>query len=316
MFPRLIAQSEHGAGRASGAELAVRRPYGERVLTVESPVGLDYLDAVTRLLQRRRLADPYRETWEAADLQWWWPRYRHDDPADARVWFDDGEPVAAVVFTRWRGRRIGADVLADADFAPGWDFAAQRCAELRDADIEMEIDDDDDAVQDAARAAGFVPGDDLHGVLWLDPAARRDPARPLAEGYRIVARAADRSRPHPMVGRNGEHVEEGLWQCSLYDPGLDLAVLAPDGGVAGYALFWPDLVTGVGLVEPMRVEDGHEGRGLGRHLLDAGLRGLTARGCTRLKVSFEPTNTPAMRLYTGAGFTGSRFDRTWRWAGW
>lgn len=96
-----------------------------------------------------------------------------------------------------------------------------------------------------------------------------------------------------------------------YDPELDLAVLAPDGSVAGYGLFWPDLATGVGLVELMRVEDAHAGRGLAAHLLDAELRGLAARGCTRLKVSVEPANTPAVRLYTGAGFVVSRLDRTW-----
>jgi ribosomal protein S18 acetylase RimI-like enzyme len=64
----------------------------------------------------------------------------------------------------------------------------------------------------------------------------------------------------------------------------------------------------------MRVEDAHAGQGLARHLLDAGLRALTARGCTRLKVSFEPANTPAARLYTGAGFVVSRLDRTWLYA--
>ncbi len=61
-------------------------------------------------------------------------------------------------------------------------------------------------------------------------------------------------------------------------------------------------MTGVGLVEPMRVEDAHGGRGLGRVLLRAGLDRLAAAGCTRLKVSFDPSNTAAARLYLGAGF--------------
>jgi GNAT superfamily N-acetyltransferase len=188
------------------------------------------------------------------------------------------------------------DVLAAADFEPAWTFAAQRCAQADGARIEMAVPDDDDALRNAARRAGFAPSQESYAVSWLDPAARRDPRRSLPEGYRIVARAEDRTRPHPMIRRNGAEVEDGLRQCSLYDPHLDLAVLAPDGTVAGYALFWPDLVTGVGLVEPMRVEDAHAGHGLGTHLLDAGLRGLTARGCARLKVSFEPSNTPAVRL--------------------
>jgi predicted N-acetyltransferase YhbS len=105
-----------------------------------------------------------------------------------------------------------------------------------------------------------------------------------------------------MIGRNGAEVEPRLRQCSLYDPGLDLAVRAPDGTIAGYALFWPDLRTGVGLVEPMRVEDEHAGRGIAGALLRAGLDGLAARGCTRLKVAHQPSNTAARRLYLGAGF--------------
>ena len=118
-----------------------------------------------------------------------------------------------------------------------------------------------------------------------------------------------------MVGRNGIGIEDGLRECSLYDPSLDLQVLAPDGSYAGYALYWPDPVTGVGMVEPMRVEDAHGGRGVGRHLLDAGLRGLTERGCTALKVSMDLANTVAVRLYTGAGFVITRRDDTWLWEG-
>jgi ribosomal protein S18 acetylase RimI-like enzyme len=281
------------------------------VLVVGSPIGVRYLETVTDLLQRRRLANPTGEVWEAADLQWWWPRYRHEQPDDARVWFDDGEPVAAAVFTHWHEGRIGCDVIADADFEPAWNFAAERSAQLSKARIEMAIPQAATAAQESARRAGFAPSAEAYAVSWLDPAARRPPARELAAGFRIVSRADEAHRPHPMIRRNGAGVEQGLRQCSLYDPTLDLAVLDPDGTIAGYALFWPDLVTGVGLVEPMRVEDEFFGRGLGRQLLDAGLRGLTERGCTRLKVSMEPANTAAVRLYTGAGFVVSGQDRTW-----
>jgi ribosomal protein S18 acetylase RimI-like enzyme len=289
------------------------RRYGRSVLTVGSPVGVRYLDVVTTLLQHRRLANPDGEVWEAADLQWWWPRHRHDDPADARVWYDGGEPIAATVLTRWKLDRFSCDVFA-VDFEPAWTFAAERCGQLDVPHIEMQLPDDDAALGDAARRIGFEPSDDVYAVSWLDPADRREPRQALPDGYRIVARADDRTRPHPMIGRNGPQVEDGLRQCSLYDPELDLAVLAPDDTVAGYGLVWPDLVTGVGLVEPMRVEDAHAGQGLARHLIDAGLRGLTARGCTRLKVSVEPPNTPAVRLYAAAGFVTSRLDRTWVYA--
>ena len=41
-------------------------------LREEHRVGLDYLEAVTALLQRIRGAHPTAGLYEAADLQWWW----------------------------------------------------------------------------------------------------------------------------------------------------------------------------------------------------------------------------------------------------
>ncbi len=89
-----------------------------------------------------------------------------------------------------------------------------------------------------------------------------------------------------MRRRSGEGVEARLRQCSLYDPALDLAVEAADGEGAGYALFWFDPVTEVGLVEPMRVEDAYQRRGLARAMLTAGLDRLGKRGARRLKVGY------------------------------
>lgn len=114
-----------------------------------------------------------------------------------------------------------------------------------------------------------------------------------------------------MRRRNGDPVETRLRQASLYDPWLDLAVEAPDGDVAGYAVFWFDPVTEVGLVEPMRVEDAYQRRGLGRALLTAGLDRLARRGARRLKVGYG--TEAARRLYTGAGFRPTATMTSYRW---
>jgi GNAT superfamily N-acetyltransferase len=159
--------------------------------------------------------------------------------------------------------------------------------------------DDGVAAAEAARA-GFTEVAETYEVSWLD-AADRPPPRALPDGYELVSRA-EPAGSHPMARRNGAEVERRLRQCSLYDPGLDLAVRAPDGTIAAYALFWPDRRTGVGLVEPVRVEDAHAGRGVAGALLRAGLDLLAARGCGRLKVSHETGNEAARRLYHGAGF--------------
>jgi ribosomal protein S18 acetylase RimI-like enzyme len=116
-----------------------------------------------------------------------------------------------------------------------------------------------------------------------------------------------------MAGRNGAQVEPRLRECSLYDPNLDLAVGAPDGTVAGSALFWADPVTRVGVVEPMRVEEAHWGRGLATQLLRAGLRRLADHGCTRMKVIARASNPVALALYGGAGFCVTDVSRVWRY---
>lgn len=115
-----------------------------------------------------------------------------------------------------------------------------------------------------------------------------------------------------MIPRNGAHVAERLRECSLYRPDLDLCIEAPNGDVAAYGLFWADPVTRVGLVEPMRTEDRHQDRGLGKHLLCAGLERLTQAGCTRLKVTYLEGNEPARLLYVGAGFTPRTRSETYR----
>jgi predicted N-acetyltransferase YhbS len=153
--------------------------------------------------------------------------------------------------------------------------------------------------------SGFAMTDELSGTAWMD-AGRRPPGAQV-DGFAIVDRVTRADRPHPMIARNGERVEPRLRQCSLYDPTLDLAVEDADGRVAGYALFWFDQMTLVGLLEPMRVENEYQRRGLAHMLLTHGLDRLARNGALRLKVGFE--TAAARNLYLGAGFVQTSTDR-------
>jgi predicted N-acetyltransferase YhbS len=270
-------------------------------------VALEHLAAVTRILNDQRLADPTGGLWEAADLHWWWRKGRHEDPDDQRVWFEDDVPVAAAFFTPW-GETWGADLIGGpralaAHGAEMWDFVGGR---HRADVVDMLVPDEEEALA-TARAAGFSETQGGDRTAWMD-AADRPPARDLPEGYAIRSYAGGR---HWLETRNGDHVAERLAETSLYRRDLDLAVVVGDE-VAGYAVFWADPVTRVGLVEPVRVEDEHAGKGLAGALLAEGLQRLAAAGCTRLKVSYNPSNTAATRLYLGAGFrpvSAARFVR-------
>jgi GNAT superfamily N-acetyltransferase len=282
------------------------RPARDPLKIREELTSDDYLDLITRLLQRCRRSDPTGGVWEAADLQWWWRRVRPSDRCGQLFWLDEvGDPVAAVVLTDW-DRAWTCDVIiapehVEALFDLVWQRGLEQVAALELDAVEVRARDDDTTWTSALDESGFAPAGDASTATWLD-AGRRPQVSPLPRGFRLLTRTDTADRAHHMIGRNGEHVAERLAECSLYDAELDLLVEAPDGDVAAYALFWPDPVTRVGLVEPMRTESEYQRLGLARHLLTAGLERLAARGCERFKVSHNNDNPAARCLYIGAGF--------------
>lgn len=280
--------------------------------TTLRPTGREYLRLVTILLQRGRLDSADGGVWEAADMQWSWRRDQHTDPNAAMFWIEnDDDPVAAVVISN----RLGCDLIVRptaAHLLPEmWDAADAALKTMPDGDVEMAVRDDDAATSAIAIEAGFVAEDDVAISCWLD-AGDRPQISDLTSGYRLLSRADQSSAPHHMIARNGEHVAERLGDCSLYDPALDLFVEAQDGSVAAYGLFWPDPVTGVGLVEPMRTEDAHQNRGLARHILSAGVDRLAAAGCRRMKITYMDDNPASKHIYRSAGFEPGDTSRTYR----
>jgi hypothetical protein len=269
--------------------------------------GLARLNATSVILQRARLADPLSGMWEAADVQWWWGRIRQTDELPLPVWFDDEGPVAAVGLTR-SGDRCQVDVFAVPSFpdVPDvWAATMEAVARHQFGALEMLVHEDDTTMLDFASGCGFDKSDELSGTTWMN-ADQRPPVEQVP-GFALVDRATHAERPHPMIARNGQPIESRLQQCSLYDPSLDLAIEDENGTVAGYALFWFDDTTSVGMLEPMRVHDEFQRRGLARVLLTNGLHRLALKGATRLKVGFS--GDPGRALYLGAGFSQTSVDR-------
>jgi predicted N-acetyltransferase YhbS len=269
--------------------------------------GLKRLNATTAVLQRARRADPLGVMWEAADVQWWWRRPRATDELALPVWFDPVGPIAAAGLTAW-GDTWQTDVFAVpsiVDAAEVWEATLDAAAGYPYTALQLLMCGNSASLADLAIASGFVITDELSGTTWMD-ANQRPPVTQVA-GFALVDRVSRADRPHPMIARNGELVESRLRQCSLYDPRLDLAVEDADGTVAGYALFWFDPTTLVGLLEPMRVSDDYQRRGLARMLLTNGLDRLACKGARNLKVGFE--TEAARKLYVGAGFVQTSIDR-------
>ncbi len=223
------------------------------------------------------------------------------------VWFDEIGPVAAAGLSAW-DENWQADVFAVPSIVKEediWGATLEAAAGHRGGPLQVLVREDESLLVDLAIQSGFSMSDELSGTAWMG-ADQRPPVAPV-NGFVIVDRVARAVCPHPMIARNGEQVEERLRQCSLYDPTLDLAVEDADGRVAGYGLFWFDHTTLVGLLEPMRIWDEYQRRGLARMLLTYGLDRLARKGARSLKVGFE--TDAARNLYLDAGFVQTSIDR-------
>jgi ribosomal protein S18 acetylase RimI-like enzyme len=276
-------------------------------------VGLEYLEAVTTLLQRSRNAHPNAGLWEAADRQWSWRNERSTDNLPQLFWFDDrGQPEAAVITTE-SGHGVAFDPIVMPDATPDWvahvvERGLAHAADCGFGAIELEVDREGNVMREVLFDRGFTLEEDGAVEAWLAVEARPEISA-LREGYRLSSRVDTMPRPHHMlsVERNHPDPESRLRQTSLYRPDLDLVVHDRRDNVAAYGLFWYDPETATGLVEPMRTEDEDQRRGLARHVLTNGLGLLADAGAERIKIVYEPGNPAASGLYLSVGFTPHRY---------
>lgn len=278
--------------------------------------GLAYLEAVTSLHQRVRVAHPTSGLYEAAEFDWWWSIPRPTDAFPQLFWFDDDDqPTAAVITTDfgdgtsalYDSPTIVVCVLpdAEADLALVGHVVDRGLANARSNGIEaveLEVGQTDEVMRQVLFDRGFaVKGDGLVNC-WME-ADDRPEVSPLEDGYRLVSRVETAGRPHHMTdGQRRAQVEERLQQTSLYRPDLDLVVLDGDDNPAAYGMFWHDPVSATGVVEPMRTHDDHQQRGLARHLLTAGVDLLARAGAERISIGYEPDNPASGHLYRSVGF--------------
>ncbi|MCO5224518.1 MAG: GNAT family N-acetyltransferase [Thermomicrobiales bacterium] len=265
--------------------------------------GLEAMELATRLLQRARVVDPMAGLWEAADIQWSWRMPRLSDDIEKTFWIDANGPVAGIWMTSSQETTWQVDPIVIPGADDGlrkmvWERAIQHITERPSGTFDIPVNDDDVLFFALAREYNLTPGgQDSTG--WMN-AASRPPVAPVADGFTIVDRTMQPTTLHPMRDRNGEAIEERLRECSLYDPSPDLAVITNDGQTAGYSLYWFDPVTRVGLVEPVRIEDRFQRKGLARAMLTAGISRLVDKGAERIKVSWE--SEAASALYRSVGF--------------
>ncbi|HMQ65562.1 MAG TPA: mycothiol synthase [Arachnia sp.] len=132
-----------------------------------------------------------------------------------------------------------------------------------------------------------------------------------ADREQVVAVNAAAFAHHPEQGRLTVEEFDQLAAQDWFDPGGLFVAHAADGEVAGF--HWTKRHGGgLGEVYVIAVAPGHEGKGLGRALLDRGLDHLAAVGDTRVQLYVEASEQRVVRLYRNAGFDIAQTDTSYQ----
>ena len=114
----------------------------------------------------------------------------------------------------------------------------------------------------------------------------------------------DDSTWSPLVNP-GPRPTDGAFFRPHVEPSDTLVALV-DGAIAGYALIGnPTPLPAsahVQMIRGLAVAPDHQGRGVGRTLVDAAIEEATRRGAVKLALRVLDTNDGARRLYAAAGF--------------
>lgn len=204
--------------------------------------------------------------------------------------------------------------------------AAMAVAEERDPAGRLRLWAHGDHPSATALAARL--GFERHRALWQMRRSLDDPlpSHQLPDGVRLRAFAPGEDDEAWVELNNrafADHPDQGRWtardlrvrtQEAWFDPaGFLLAERVADGRLLGF--HWTKVHGGagdtagahahepIGEVYVLGVDPDAQGRGLAKPLTLAGLAHLRDRGLSQVMLYVDESNTPAVRLYEGLGFT-------------
>ncbi len=282
------------------------------------------LDAMFHLLQEGRRANNGTYYIHPGDLKWW----LYYPPLEGDLWDQ---------IYLWDDPACPGGLLGWALISPDWvGYDVYIHPELRGSDIACEM-----YIWAEEQAAGVAreKGKPTIYVLWVlrDDAAfgghlerrgyqlkrgyvhlRRSlegklPPAKEAEGFvvrscrgvaEVTARAQAQFRAFNSTASFEQYLERftNFMRSPVYDRDLDIIAITPDGQVGAFCIVWIDTETRLGLFEPVGTHPDYHRMGLGRAIMQEGLRRLQARGMRSAIVSTFEDNLAAIKLYESAGF--------------
>jgi ribosomal protein S18 acetylase RimI-like enzyme len=270
------------------------------------------------ILSAGRLADNGTYYVHPGDLNWWW--YYHDPqgafPGCTFIWEADGQTLGWVIA---EGGNVDVYFLPELRGTPE---AAAMLAWGERRMVEASAPDDptirfnsvherDRVLIDHLEGHGFAPQERclVHHLLPLErPPQQEAPAGYTVRGMAGEHEAASRARASRAAFQTKKPWDPYLENYNnfthspVYDPELDVVAVDREGEIGAFAICWVDPVSKTGVFEPVGTHPDHQRRGLGRAVLQEGLRRMAERGMRTAEVCTYNDNEAALRLYRSVGF--------------
>ncbi len=158
------------------------------------------------------------------------------------------------------------------------------------------------------KALGFREGD-VNGVVVKRFLYEPEPEIKLPEGFSIRSVTGEHEAAllaelhHASFGSSytpSDYLQ--VMRTPGFDKEHELVVVAPDGRLAAYLIYWPLPISKAGLFETAACHPDFRGKGLSKALFTAGMKRLAEAGMRLVLLSYCAGNTPAANLYASLGF--------------
>jgi ribosomal protein S18 acetylase RimI-like enzyme len=212
-----------------------------------------------------------------------------------------------IVHPAHRGGALEAALVAEGEART---IAVMRAADTESTEVLCGVAECDTPRIAVLEAAGFIGSATPEMINNTRPLSDPIPDSVLPEGFSI--RASEGEGEAEALGIVHSGAFGSNWTAEAYTavirtpgfhPERELVVVAPDGRLAAFLIYWVDTISGAGLFEPVGCHKDFQGKGLTKALMFEGMRRMKAHGLHTAVVNNLAENPAAAGLYRSVGFT-------------
>lgn len=283
----------------------------------------DFL-ALLNFLSVVNVSNPQAGHLHPGDLTWWMRQNSAFKPHEGiELFYDDVGELLGFVFNNppeWATLQAAPHtpaVVVDEMLA----FAEAKAAAGTGKPLTVAADAGDEALTRALERASFKRnGERMCCFVYpLDVLGIPKPALPDGFSFLSISDDPDLKAKRVELHRAVWHPSkvtleayEHLRAAPSYRADLDIALVAPDGRWAAYALGWYDPLTHNGIQEPVGTHPDFRQRGLGRLVVQEVTRRLITLGAEKVSIYTFQRLPAATALYKSVGYTLTGYVDDWQ----